>query len=133
MPPARNPGVARLWSGTVPRRPVPLLIDAPESLMRARPVPVEGTAGTPDGDVIQHFRAGRQLYLEVAESGTSAADRIVYATGGCRLLVFIKDGAAGSLRLVLRQHRHTLLTFEPASRDFALLDVPLPARAPWEM
>lgn len=130
--PARRPGLTFCWSGDVPSRPAALLIDAPEQLLRTRPVPVEASTPSPDGDVIQHFRTGQQLYLEVAESGTAVVDRIVYASGGCRLLVFMKDGATGSMRLVLRQHRHTLLTAEPLVSESLLAEFSLPAQAPWE-
>jgi hypothetical protein len=130
--PARRPGLTFCWSGTVPSRPAAVLIDAPEEMLRTRPVPVEVSTPSPDGDLIQHFRAGEQLYLEVVESGTAVVERVVYATGGCRLLIFLKDGAVGTLRLVLRQHRHTLLTAEPLVRDFLLAECSLPARAPWE-
>jgi hypothetical protein len=132
VPPVRRPGLTFLWSGSTPSTPVALLVDAPEGLLRTRPVPVEVATPSPDGDIIQHFRTGQQLYLEVAESGTSAADRIVYASGGCRLLIFFKEAATGSMRLVLRQHRHTLLTADPPSRDFTLVELDLPAQAPWE-
>jgi hypothetical protein len=130
---ARRPGLTFCWSGSVPSRPAALLLDAPERLLRTRPVPVETATPSPDGDVIQHFRTGEQLYLEVIEDGTAVVDRIVYATGGCRLLVFLKDGASGSMRLVLRQHRHTLMTAEPLARDFLLAELSLPAQAPWEV
>jgi large repetitive protein len=132
VPPARRPGLTFLWSGSTPSTPVALLVDAPESLLRTRPVPVEVATPSPDGDLVQHFRTGRQLYLEVAESGTGAAERVVYASGGCRLLIFFKQAATGSMRLVLRQHRHTLLTADPPSRDFTLVELDLPAQAPWE-
>ena len=131
--PARRPGLTFCWSGGAPSRPAALLVDAPERLLRTRPVPVEASTPSPDGDVIQHFRTGDQLYLEVVESGTAAVDRIVYATGGCRLLIFLKDGASGPMRLVLRQHRHALLTAEPLVRDFLLAEMSLPAQAPWEV
>ena len=98
--PARRPGLTFCWSGGVPSRPAALLVDAPEQLLRTRPVPVEASTPSPDGDVIQHFRTGQQLYLEVVESGTAVVDRIVYASGGCRLLIFMKDGATGPMRLV---------------------------------
>ena len=117
----------------MPSRPAALLVDAPEQLLRTRPVPVEASTPSPDGDVIQHFRTGQQLYLEVVESGTAVVDRIVYASGGCRLLIFMKDGATGPMRLSLRQHRHTLLTAEPLVRDFLLAELTLPAQAPWEV
>ncbi|MDQ3808755.1 MAG: hypothetical protein M3336_00520 [Chloroflexota bacterium] len=133
VPPARRPGLTFLWSAGSPSRPVALLMDAPESLLRTRPVPIEAATPSPDGDIVQHFRTGRQLYLEVVENGTANVDRIVYATGGCRLLVFMKDGANGVMRLVLRQHRHILLTDEPPSRDFTLLEMTMPAHAPWEV
>jgi hypothetical protein len=131
--PARRPGLTFCWSGGVPSRPAALLVDAPERLLRTRPVPVEASTPSPDGDVIQHFRTGEQLYLEVVESGSAVVDRIVYASGGCRLLIFMKDGATGPMRLVLRQHRHTLLTAEPLAQDFLLAEFPLPAQAPWEV
>jgi hypothetical protein len=131
--PARRPGLTFCWSGGVPSRPVALLIDAPERLLRTRPVPVEASTPSPDGDVIQHFRTGEQLYLEVLESGTAVVERLVYASGGCRVLVFLKDGAIGPMRLVLRQHRHTLLTAEPLARDVLLAELSLPAQAPWEV
>jgi hypothetical protein len=131
--PARRPGLTFCWSSGVPSRPAALLVDAPERLLRTRPVPIEASTPSPDGDVIQHFRTGEQLYLEVVESGTALVDRIVYASGGCRLLIFMKDGATGPMRLVLRQHRHTLLTAEPLVRDFLLAEFSLPAQAPWEV
>jgi hypothetical protein len=131
--PARRPGVTICWSAGSPSRPVAVLVDAPEALPRMRPVPVEAGTPSPDGDVIQHFRSGQQLYLEVVESGTAVVNRIVYATGGCRLLVFLQDGASGSLHLALRQHRHTLLSAEPVFRDFVLAEIGLPAQAPWEV
>lgn len=132
VPPPRRPGLTFLWSGATPSKPVALLVDAPEQLLRTRPVPVEAATPSPDGDIVQHFRTGPQLYLEVTESGTSTASRIVYATGGCRLLVFLNDAATGPMRLVLRQRRHTLLTEDPPSRDFDLVEMTLPTRAPWE-
>jgi hypothetical protein len=131
--PARRPGLTFCWSGDVPSRPAALLVDAPEQLLRTRPVPVEASTPSPDGDVIQHFRTGQQLYLEVVEDGTAVVDRVVYASGGCRLLIFMKDGATGPMRLVVRQHRHTLLTAEPLVHDFLLAEFTLPAQAPWEV
>jgi hypothetical protein len=132
VPPPQRPGVTLLWNGVAPARLSAVLIDAPESLLRIRPVPVEAETPAPDGDVIQHFRPGRQLWLEIAEAGSSVVNRIVYATGGCRALVFLNDDASGSLQLALRQYRHTLLTSEPVAQDFGLVSVPLPAQAPWE-
>jgi hypothetical protein len=133
VPPPRHPGLTLLWSAALPSRPVALLVDAPESLLRTRPVPVEVSTPTPDGDLIQHFQNGKQLYLEVIEKATAMSERIVYATGGCRLLIFLKEGATGSINLALRQYRHTLLTTDPLSRDFTLVEMPLPAQAPWEI
>ena len=133
VPPARQPGLTLLWSNTTPSRLVAILVDAPESLLRTRPVPVEVATPSPDGDIIQHFRTGKQLFLEVVETGTTAADRIVYSSGGCRLLVFLKETATGSITLAVRQHRHTLLTGDPLNRDFTLAEMPLPAQAPWEI
>jgi len=131
--PARRPALTFCWSSGSPSRPAALLVDAPEQLLRTRPVPVEASTPSPDGDAVQHFRTGQQLYLEVVESGTAVVDRIVYASGGCRLLIFMKDGATGPMRLLLRQHRHTLLTAEPPVRDFVLAEFLLPAQAPWEV
>jgi hypothetical protein len=37
------------------------------------------------------------------------------------------------MRLVVRQHRHTLLTAEPLVHDFLLAEFTLPAQAPWEV
>jgi hypothetical protein len=132
VPPPQRPGVTFLWSGSTPSKPVALLIDAPEALLRTRTVPVEVATPSPDGDVIQHFRTGQQLFLEVAETGTDVADRLVYATGGCRLLIFLKEAATGPMRLVLRQYRHTLFIDDPVTRDFTLVEMTLPSRAPWE-
>lgn len=131
--PARRPGLTFCWSAGAPSRPAALLVDAPEQLLRTRPVPVEASTPSPDGDVIQHFRIGQQLYLEVLEDGTAVVERVVYASGGCRLLILLKEGAAGPMRLVVRQHRHTLLTAEPLAHDFLLAEFTLPAQAPWEV
>jgi len=133
VPPAQQPSLTLLWSGAAPAQLKAVLIDAPESLLRTRPVPVEVATPAPDDDIIQHFQTGRQLWLEVIESGAVVVDRIVYATGGCRALIFLKDAAAGSLQLALRQYRHTLLTSEPLAQDFALVNMPLPTTAPWEV
>jgi hypothetical protein len=133
LPPAHQPGLTLLWSATTPSQLAAMLVDAPESLLRTRPVPVEVATPTPDDDAIQHFRTGEQLWLGLAESGSALVDRIVYATGGCRALVFLKPGAAGTLGLVLRQYRHTLLTADPLAQDSAFVNMPLPSQAPWEV
>ena len=122
-----------LWGATSPAQPAALLVDAPESLLRTRPVPVEVQTPTPDDDAIQHFQTGQQLWLEVVESGSALVDRIVYASGGCRALIVLKNAATGTLRLALRQYRHTLLTAEPRAQDVAFVEMPLPERAPWEV
>jgi hypothetical protein len=132
VPPAHQPGVTLLWSGLGPSRPAAVLVDAPEPLLRTRPVPVEVGTPTPDGDIIQHYRTGEQMYLELVEAGSALAERIVYATGGGRALVFLQPGATGTLRLALRQHRHTLLLDDPAHREFALVELDVPARAVWD-
>lgn len=133
VPPSHQPGLTLLWSAGTPAQPVAVLIDAPESLMRTRPVPVEVQTPTPDDDAIQHFQTGRQLWLEVVESGSALADRIVYATGGCRAVIFLKSAASGTLSLALRQYRHTLLTGEARVQDSPLVEMPLPTQAPWEV
>jgi hypothetical protein len=101
--------------------------------MRTRPVPVEVQTPTPDDDAIQHFQTGRQLWLELVESGSALAERIVYASGGCRAVVFLKSNASGTLQLALRQYRHTLLTDETRAQDFPFVEMPMPAKAPWEI
>ena len=116
VPPAGQPGLTMLWSSDVPAKPVAVLVDSPESILRTRPVAIEVTTPTPDDDAIQHFQTGRQMWLELVEKGTNASDRIVYTTGGCRAVVFLKPGATGPLRLALRQYRHTLLTADPLAR-----------------
>ena len=133
VPPTHQPGLTMLWSAGTPAQPVAVLIDAPESLMRTRPVPVEVLTPTPDDDAIQHFQTGRQLWLEVVESGSAVVERIVYATGGCRAVIFLQNAASGTMGLALRQYRHTLLTGEARVQDSPFVEMPLPAQAPWEV
>ena len=119
VPPANQPGITLLWSAGTPAKPVSLLIDAPEALMRSRPVPIEVRTPTPDDDAIQHFQTGRELLLEVVESGSTLVERIVYATGGCRAVIFLKDSASGTLQLFVRKYRHTLLSYRPTLARFS--------------
>jgi len=133
VPSAHQPGLTLLWSAATPAQPVAIIVDAPESLLRTRPVPVEVQTPTPDDDAIQHFQTGPQLWLEVVESGSVIVERIVYATGGCRAVIFLKNAASGTLRLALRQYRHTLLTAEARAQDFPFVEMPLPSQAPWEI
>lgn len=133
VPPAHQPGLTVLWSATPPAQLVAILVDAPESLLRTRPVPVEVQTPTPDDDVIQHFQTGQQLWLQIVEKGSALVERIVYATGGCRAVIFLKNAPAGTLQLALRQYRHALLIDEALMHEVQLVAVPIPAKAPWEI
>ncbi len=133
LPPAPQPGVTFLWSDAVPARPLGVLVDSPESLLRTRLVPIEVSTPTPDDDAFQHFRNGEQLWLEIEETGIGLVDRTVYTTGGCRALILLKENAEGVLRLALRQYRHTLMINNPRHLEFPMVEIPIPAKAPWEI
>ncbi|MEN8202285.1 MAG: hypothetical protein ABFS28_06795 [Bacteroidota bacterium] len=132
LPPANQPGVTFLWSSTIPATPLAVFIDSSESLLRTRMVPVEVSTPTPDDDAIQHFRNREQLWLELIETSSGLSERIIYTTGGCRLILLLNDNAEGVLQLALRQHRHTLLINDDKHQDFPMIEIPVPAKAPWE-
>lgn len=133
LPPVRNPAITLLWSNTTPSTLTGVLVDAPESLLRTRVVPVQINTPTPDDDVIQHFRNTRQLYMDLVENGSAVIERIIYTTGRCRALLFFKPGASGMFKLALRVYRHTLLIDDPLLKSFDLVTLELPQKAPWEL
>lgn len=133
LPAAKNPGLALLWNNETPSKKIGVLIDAPESLLRTRVVPVQVNTPTPDDDAIQHFQNDKQLYMDITENGSSMVDKIVYTSGGCRAMVFLKPGVSGAFKLALRMYRHILIVNDPLSSNVALVDIALPDKAPWEI
>jgi large repetitive protein len=133
LPAPRKPGMSLLWSHENPSLKTGVLIDAPESLLRTRKVPVRVDTPTPDDDVIQHFRDDRQLYMDIMEDGSSLVEKIIYTSGGCRAILLLKPGASGTLRLALRTYRHILMVDDPLTNNVELININLPERAPWEI
>ena len=132
IPAARHPGITLLWSSDAPSKKVGLLIDAPEMLLRTMQAPVEVKTPTPDDDAIQHFKMGKQVWMEIKETGSAITESIVYTTGACRSLVLFKNDASGFIKLAFRRYRHILLVDDPLMNDTQFINVKLPDKAPWE-
>ena len=130
LTPAEQPGILALWepsgTGYVYRA---LLIDAPEPLWRYREEPVKESLSTDTGPM-ERWVMRPNLYLELAESGTSAVQRFVRSPGGTRTLLMLNPGAT-SLHLVLRQHE---LGLEGGgTTDFTVLNSDLSPDPVWVM
>lgn len=137
IPPAGQPGATFLWVDTDNGFELrALLLDAPESLWRKRPLPVEETLDSENG-TMTHWVMRQRLYLDVAESTeTSAIAAIARTMGGTRTLIFFKtEGRSERLKLQLRRRP---VKIKPADFNeagnleiFTLLDLALPTRPPW--
>jgi len=130
LPPAGQPGFAYLWQASgVSFVLAAILIDSPEPLWRYRPEPTLLTESSDAGD-IKHWALAPTAWLEIVESGTSAAARFVSSPGGARTLMFVSPGAT-SANLVLRQHELGVLQATPAFWDSPILSGALPPSPPW--
>jgi hypothetical protein len=108
-----------------------LLIDAPEPLWRSRREPQAVSVASSEGGTIERWvLSDTRLYLELAESGTSAVQRFVRSPSGTRTLVMLNP-ALGDLTIVLRQHALEVLKSTPPTTDHVLFSVTLPSVAPW--
>jgi hypothetical protein len=130
FPPAGQPGFAYLWQASAPSFTlVAILIDSPEPLWRYRPEPTLLTETSDAGD-IQHWALAPTTWLEIAESGTTAAARFVRSPGGARTLMMVTPGATAA-NLFLRQHELGVLQAIPAFVDSPILSGAMPASPPW--
>jgi hypothetical protein len=130
LPPAGQPGFAYLWKASGPSFTLAaILIDSPEPLWRYRPEPTLLTEASDTGD-IQHWALAPTAWLEVAETGTTAAARFIRAPGGARTLMMVAPGATAA-NLFLRQHELGVLQAAPAFADSPILSGALPASPPW--
>lgn len=128
LPPATDPGFTYLWqpsSGSYTLAAI--LIDAPEPLWRYRPEPALVTDNSDTGPV-QHWALQRTAWLEIVETGTTAAARFVRSPGGTRTLMMVNPGAAAA-NLVLRQ-RQLGVMHSPVT-DSLIYTGSLPVLPPW--
>jgi hypothetical protein len=135
MPVPKIPAMTIFWDPLSPApQPAALLIDSPEPMWRARPIPTLITDPPPGS--AQRYQLQPHPWLEfVQHAGSNVVDYIVAAPGGQRALVTLKPGSRGQrVTLALRRIAHTEAYLDgPGATDqfCTVLDQALTA-APWE-
>lgn len=107
MPVPKNPRLVVFWEQANPAatpQPVAVLIDAPEPMYRARPIPMEDTSN--DTPPTKRWRMQEKPWLDLVSASDSTASvmRTIWAPGRQRALVILGAGARGQrLRLALER------------------------------
>lgn len=123
------PRTTIIWTGRAgtPAQPAAVLVEAPERLWRERMVPSEKTV-----DGVTAYVRDVQQWLSVADrSEPQTVARLVWTTGGTRMIAILHPNARGKLlRLDLVRTHHTLYEGDTGGPSGRIAEFRL--TAPWE-